>query len=346
MNRELSCEPEIANYLLVAGHKKCIIYKAILQRGLERVKQQMKNTRKNNCDDVVELLVKKYWSESKRELDQKIAQIAQDFISRGLFNSTARVSKQLHATIEYVNKLIGYILESMKKDFGHIPLGAFKNKLLSVVEREYEKLIPKTTAWLFEGNLAQKDILEQYKNGIIGEMGKSKEKIEIQCAISEKEKVYVKSDGEKWYQSRTIQAALITAGVLLVVSIVGWLIILYVNKSDGRSDVGTTISNEPEISGDFSPAITTTGPNSPSIVDYNAPGSKQLHAESPPIIGRGEELIQPEEIEGDVNRPKISPIFKIPERTIAPEENAGEVNEPKKPELIKRKEKQIEPEDK
>ena len=155
-----------------------------------------------------------------------------------------------------------------------------------------------------------------------------------------------KRDGEKWYQSRTIQAALITAGVLLVVSIVGWLIILYVNKSDGRSDVGTTISNEPEISGDFSPAITTTGPNSPSIVDYNTPGSKQLHAESPPIIGRGEELIQPEEIEGDVNRPKISPIFKIPERTIAPEENAGEVNEPKKPELIKRKEKQIEPEDK
>ena len=155
-----------------------------------------------------------------------------------------------------------------------------------------------------------------------------------------------KRDGEKWYQSRTIQAALITAGVLLVVSIVGWLIILYVNKSDGRSDVGTTISNEPEISGDFSPAITTTSPNSPSIVDYNTPGSKQLHAESPPIIGRGEELIQPEEIEGDVSRPKISPIFKIPERTIAPEENAGEVNEPKKPEFIKRKEKQIEPEDK
>jgi hypothetical protein len=162
----------------------------------------------------------------------------------------------------------------------------------------------------------------------------------------EKEKVFPKGNAEKWYQSRTIQAALIGLGGLLFVSIVGWLIILYVNKSDGRSDVGTTISNEPEISGDFSPAITTTGPNSPSIVDYNTPGSKQLHAESPPIIGRGEELIQPEEIEGDVNRPKISPIFKIPERTIAPEETAGEVNEPKKSDLIKRKEKQIEPEDK
>lgn len=155
-----------------------------------------------------------------------------------------------------------------------------------------------------------------------------------------------KPSTEKWYQNRTIQAALIGLGGLLFVSIVGWLIILYVNKSDGRSDVGTTISNEPEISGDFSPAITTTGPNSPAMVYYNAPGSKQLHAESPPIIGSGEELIQPEEIEGDVNRPKISPIFKIPERTIVPEETAGEVNEPKKSELFKRKEKQIEPEDK
>lgn len=305
----------------------------------------MKNTRQNNCDDVVDLLVKKYWSEVKSELDQKIAQIAQDFISRKLFNSTVRISKQLHTEYEFLQKLIEQIIESLKQDFSHIPLATCKDKLLSIVEMEYKKLIPRTTSRLVKANLGQKGILEQYKKGITDEMGKSKEKIEIQCAISEKEKVDVKSDGEKWYQSRTIQAALITAGVLLVVSIVGWLIILYVNKSDGRSDAGTTISNEPEISGDFSPAITTTGPNSPSIVDYNTPGSKQLHAESPPIIGRGEELIQPEEIEGDVNRPGLSPLIKIPEASIAPEGTAGEVNEPKRPELIKRKEKSIEPED-
>jgi len=305
----------------------------------------MRNSRQNNCDDVVDLLVKKYWSESKSDLDKKIAQIAQDFINRKLFNSTVRVSKQLHATIERVNKLMDYAIESLKKDFGHIPLSACKDKLLSVVEKEYKKLISKTNAWLIEGNLAQKDILGSFESKILGEIERAKKKIEIQCAISEKEKVVAKGNAEKWYQNRTIQAALIGAGVLLLVSIVGWLIILYVNKSDARSDVGTTISNEPEISGDFSPAITTTGPDSLSIVDYNAPGSKQLHAEPPLIIGSGEELIQPEEIEGDVNRPKVSPIFKIPETTIVPEETAGEVNEPKKSELIKRKEKQIEPKD-
>lgn len=35
---------------------------------------------------------------------------------------------------------------------------------------------------------------------------------------------------EKWYQNRTIQAALISAGVLLLVSIGGWLIMLYANR--------------------------------------------------------------------------------------------------------------------
>ena len=305
----------------------------------------MRNCREDDCDEVVDLLVRKYLAQSKVELDQKIAQIAQDFISRKLFNSTVRISKQLHTEYEFVQKLIKHIIESLKEDFSHIPLVNCKDKLLSIAEREYKNIIPTTISRLVESNLGQKGILEQYKKDIIGEMEKAKAKIEIQCAISEKQKVFPKGNAEKWYQNRTIQAALIGAGVLLLVSIVGWLIILYVNKSDGRSDVGTTISNEPEISRDFSPAITTTGPNSPSIVDYKTPGSKQLHAEPPPIIGRGEELIQPEEIEGDVNRPKISPIFKIPERTIAPEEDAGEVNEPKKSELIKRKEEPIEPEE-
>lgn len=204
----------------------------------------MKNTRQNNCDDVVDLLVKKYWSESKSELDQKIAQIAQDFISRKLFNNTVRISKQLHTEYEFVQKLIEQIIESLKQDFSHIPLATCKDKLLSIVEIEYKKLIPKTTARLVEGNLAQKGMLENYGKGILAEMEKAKAKIEIQCAILEKEKMAAKNrgDGEKWYQNRTIQAALISAGVLLFVSIIGWLIYLYVNKS-GDPNVSTVLSH-------------------------------------------------------------------------------------------------------
>ena len=294
----------------------------------------MKNAQQNNCDDVVDLLVKKYWSESKSELDQKIAQIAQDFVNRGLSNSTIRISKQLHTEFEYIQKLTEYIFKSLKQDFSHIPLDTCKSKISAILESEYKKLIPRTTSRLVEANLGQKSILEQYKNGIIGEMEKAKEKIEIQCALSEKEKLVTKVNGEKWYRSRAIQAALIGLGGLLFVSIVGWLIALY--KPDGRSDVGTLVPAAPEIVDDSSPGTAPMGPDIPASVDHNDPES----------IQRDEELIQPEETEGDVNQPKISPIFKIPERTIPPEEDAGEVNEPKKPELIKRKEKQIEPENK
>ena len=148
----------------------------------------MKNTRQNNCDDVVDLLVKKYWSESKSELDQKIAQIAQDFIGNKLFNSTRRVSKQVHTEFEYVQKLIEYIFESLKQDFSNITLTSCKDKLLSIVESEYKKLIPRTISRLVESNLGQKSMLENYEKGILDEMQKAREKIEIQCALLEKEK--------------------------------------------------------------------------------------------------------------------------------------------------------------
>ncbi len=180
----------------------------------------MKNTRQNNCDDVVDLLVKKYWSESKSELDQKIAQIAQDFISRKLFNSTVRISKQLHTEYEFVQKLIEQIIESLKQDFSHIPLATCKDKLLSIVEIEYKKLIPKTTARLVEGNLAQKGMLENYGKGILAEMEKAKGKVKIQCTILEKQKVFPKSNTEKWYQNRTIQAALIGGFFVLLAAII------------------------------------------------------------------------------------------------------------------------------
>jgi len=159
-----------------------------------------------------------------------------------------------------------------------------------------------------------------------------------------------KGYSEKSSQSITLKAAKITF-VASVIALIGAVLtsplwIPVINKIFGDSGETTKISDDHRTSRDAYPEDIPSGPNRPAMVDYNAPGSKQLHAESPPIIGRGEELIQPEEIEGDVNRPKISPIFKIPDAAISPEETVGEVNEPKIPELIKRKEKPIEPEDK
>jgi len=73
---------------------------------------------------------------------------------------------------------------------------------------------------------------------------------------------------EKWFQSRPIQAALIGAGVLLLVSIVGWFL-LYI-----KSDTNRKFSPEAKTSGDSSPAVITSGPNSPVTVNYDSPESK------------------------------------------------------------------------
>ncbi len=225
----------------------------------------MKKSQQNNCDDVLELLVKDYWSKYKSDLDKEIAKIAQDFVNRKLFNSTVRVSRQLHTEFEYVQKLIDYIIKSLKQDFSHIPLNACKDKLLTIVEGEYKKLIPRTNSSLVQAGLAQEGILAQYKKGIINEMEKAKEKVETACAIWEKEMSRQKGLAEKWYQNRTIQAALIGAGVVLIVAIIGWLISIYRNKPTVKSELTT--------SGDASPGIITSGPNSPVTVHYDPPES-------------------------------------------------------------------------
>lgn len=62
-------------------------------------------------------------------------------------------------------------------------------------------------------------------------------------------KVGKKTNGEKeyidkWFQNRTIQAALISSGVLLLVSIVGWLIFLHINKSKTSQDQPESVVTE------------------------------------------------------------------------------------------------------
>jgi len=159
-----------------------------------------------------------------------------------------------------------------------------------------------------------------------------------------------KGYSEKSSKSITLKAAQITF-VAAVITLIGAVLtsplwVPIINKIFGDSGESTKILTQREISEDSSAKAISSDPNNLVPIDHNDPGSKKMQTEPSPIISKDEELIQPEEIEGDVNRPKISPIFKIPESTIAPEETAGEVNEPKKPELIKRKEKPIEPEDK
>jgi len=71
-----------------------------------------------------------------------------------------------------------------------------------------------------------------------------------QKKIAEKEQENNGTKKEMWYQNRTIQAALIGAGALLFVSIVGWLILLYI-----KSDTNRKFSPEAKTRGDNSPIV-------------------------------------------------------------------------------------------
>jgi len=286
----------------------------------------MKNSRQNNCDEVVGLLAEDYLSKSKAQLSHKIGEIAQDFINRGLFNGTARIGKQMHAEFEYLDGLVNHVIQSVKKDFSHIPLDKCKSELITLMEREYKKLIPKINSRLSTSGMVTEGNLKNFENAVLKEIEKAKEKIEIQCAISGKEKEGNKHKAEKWYQNRTIQAALITGGFMLVAALLTTpLWVPFINKMFSDLGESTRVSTTHEAIGDSSDAIVTSGPNS--------------------LLKKDEKTIEPEGKNGDVDRTQSSPIIKIPEEIIQPEETTAEVNEPKKPDIIKRKEKPIEPED-
>ncbi len=161
----------------------------------QRAKVSLKKTKaeipmiskENEFGTIVELIQKDYLLEKEDNLKQKIAEIVQDFISRGLSNSTACVSKQLQVHFEHNNKLIDHIIESLKQDFASIPLANFKEKLITIVDEKYKKLIPFANSYLVNAGLAQRDMLSGYENAINNKKEIVKQTIETRFAISEKQ---------------------------------------------------------------------------------------------------------------------------------------------------------------
>jgi len=287
----------------------------------------MKKPRRDECENIVELLAKDYLAKHRSDLNNKIGRIAADFIERGLSNSTAMVTKQMSANFEYLDGMINYVIESLKKDFDYIPLGNCKDKLVTILETEYKGLIPFINSLLISTGLATQSTLDSFQKRVLDELEKAKEKIKIQCEISERKKVVSKDKGGKWYQSRTIQGALISAGALVFVSFVGWLITLYINKPNNHSNMGIMEPTTEKIVGYSSPSTIHSGPNS---VNYDSPQLEKLDKQPSPIIKKDEASIEPEDREGDVNRPIQSPIIRKDERPIEPEETEGKVKEPYK----------------
>jgi hypothetical protein len=137
---------------------------------------------------IVELLKKDYLSKTENNLKQKTGEIIQDFISQGLYNSEACTGNQLQVHFDHIDKLINHILESLKQDFPDIPLEQVKEKLFTIVDGEYKKLIPLANSHLVSAGLAQQNTLENFERLINGKKEKTKQAIETRLAILEKKK--------------------------------------------------------------------------------------------------------------------------------------------------------------
>jgi len=140
-----------------------------------------------NHNNTIELLKKDYLLKTENKLNKKIGEIVQDFISRGLYNSTACIGKQLQAHFEHKDKLIDYIIESLEQDFSDIPLQHFKEKLLTTVDEEYKKLIPFSNSFLVNAGLAQQSTFKSFEQQINNKKKRAKQAIETKCAILKKQ---------------------------------------------------------------------------------------------------------------------------------------------------------------
>lgn len=150
---------------------------------------------------------------------------------------------------------------------------------------------------------------------------------------------------ERWFQNRTIQAALISASVLVLVSVTGWFLNSRSPKKGAFLQKNVSTSPDVQTRGNLSPAVVASGPNS-QVNIYLTPGQSEKRPElGEPDVNQPEQSpvkdiqklqVEPGEEVGAVDRPQSGPLIKKREPSIQPAETEGEVNEPEKGELKKR----------
>jgi hypothetical protein len=183
------------------------------------------NTKKHEEKDfnsIVKLLRRDYLLKNEKNLTQRIGEIVQDHISRGFYNSTVCINKQLHAHYDHIDGLTDYIIESLKRDFANMPLVQFKEKLLAIIDEEYKKLIPFANGFLVKTGLASQNILESIAGGINSKKIKVKQAIETKIALIEEQRLATAKTVKKkpWYKKSwpyIIGAVTFLAAILTIV---------------------------------------------------------------------------------------------------------------------------------
>jgi len=148
-----------------------------------------------DCDAIVDLLKKDYLLRTKADLNRRIGEVVQDFVSRGLYNSTACIGRQLQIHFEHKTRLTEHIIESLTKDFPSTSPCHLRESLDKVLDEEYKKLVPFANSFLVSAGLAQENILRSIECGIDGKKAEAKQAIETRLAVLEKQGLLGKSTG-------------------------------------------------------------------------------------------------------------------------------------------------------
>jgi hypothetical protein len=192
------------------------------------------NTKKHKKEDfnsTIELLKKDYLSKNEKNLTKRVGEIVQDHISRGFYNSTVCINKQLHAHYDHIDSLIGYIIESLKRDFANIPLGQCKEKLFVIVDEEYKNLGLFANGFLVKTGLASQNILKSFEGGINTKKEKVKQAIETKITLIEEQRLATAKAVKKkpWYKKSwpyIIGAVTFLAAILTIV----WYLVVLKEK--------------------------------------------------------------------------------------------------------------------
>jgi hypothetical protein len=145
----------------------------------------MRHSSEATCREILARLVEDFRAKCGDEL-KEVPSVNQDFISRPLFNSTARVSKILTLHYEYARKLEESLVQAIEKDYRHLRPSICETELTKIIESEYTRIGRKVAGWLQESQLlANPDILASYEQDVTQKAEQAKKSIANACILWE-----------------------------------------------------------------------------------------------------------------------------------------------------------------
>jgi len=145
----------------------------------------MRRSARRGCREIVRRLAEDFRARNASGLTKRTSEADQDFISRTLFNSTGRVSKQLGIHYEFLTMLADFLIKSLEEDYPHLSPSRCRPQLLKCMDDGFADLARKVPGWLSESQLLGDDMLGSFDQSITCERKKVKMNIANACTLWE-----------------------------------------------------------------------------------------------------------------------------------------------------------------